>query len=151
MLARNTCWLEPRACTPTLLPLRSAIVRMRSLANSSKQPGCTPASIVIGLARVHRDEQRRDEVGAEVDLAARDLARLLGPGLGRHVADVGEALGAQQVLGEVLRRDADARDLAQADRGRLRRRLVGERAAAAKHARGAGGRQPGEEIGGDSV
>ena len=79
------------------------------------------------LARVHRDHQRRDEVGAEVDLAARDLGRLLGPGLGRDVADVGEALDPQQIPGRYCGSDADARDLAQADRGHLGRRLVGER------------------------
>ncbi len=48
MTARKTCGLDPMPCTPTLLPFRSSTLRMRSFANSSKQPECTPASTVIG-------------------------------------------------------------------------------------------------------
>ena len=48
MLARKTCCAEFRLSTAAVLPRRSVIVRMRSVANSSKQPGCTPASSVIG-------------------------------------------------------------------------------------------------------
>src|SRR6267142_3549231 len=48
MPLRNVYWLEPKACTPTVLPLRSGMLRMPSLANNSKQPTCSPATIVIG-------------------------------------------------------------------------------------------------------
>ena len=48
MLARKTCWLEPMACTPTLLPLRSAMRWTVSFANSSKHPTCAPAMTVSG-------------------------------------------------------------------------------------------------------
>jgi len=36
------------ACTPTLLPFRSLMLRTRSLPNNSKQPTITPANRVIG-------------------------------------------------------------------------------------------------------
>ena len=60
------------------------------------------------FAGLDRDEQRRREVQREVDLAAGDQFRLPGAGVGHHVADVGEAFLLQQLLGDVLGRDADA-------------------------------------------
>src|SRR5215471_11251152 len=48
MLARSMYGPEPIAGTPTVLPLRSGMLRMVSLARISKQPTCTPANIVIG-------------------------------------------------------------------------------------------------------
>ena len=48
MLARKTCCAELRARIATVLPLRSLIVRMFPLTNSSKQPACTPVSTTIG-------------------------------------------------------------------------------------------------------
>ena len=56
---------------PTFLPLRSLMVRMGSCANSSKHPGCTPASTVSGYAGIHRDQRRpRAQFMTEIDLAA---------------------------------------------------------------------------------
>src|SRR5262249_17271423 len=48
MLLRNVYWLEPEPCTPTDFPFKSGILRMPSFANSSKQPICSPPTIVIG-------------------------------------------------------------------------------------------------------
>ena len=47
--ARNACGLDPKPCTPTVLPLRSAMLRTPSRPNSSKQPAWTPAVTVIGV------------------------------------------------------------------------------------------------------
>jgi hypothetical protein len=78
----------------------------------------------------------------EVDVAPRDrIDRQV-----RHVADVCEPFGPQQVLGDVHRRDADVGVPVQPDRGRLRRSLVGERRAAAKRGCGGGCGEGGEKI-----
>src|SRR5258706_1644251 len=45
----HTYWLDPIACTPTVLPFRSGMLWMPFRANSSKQPTCTPDTIVMGL------------------------------------------------------------------------------------------------------
>jgi hypothetical protein len=76
-------------------------------------------------------------VQAEIHLAARD-ADMLGRRRHRHVTDIGEAFRAQQLLGDVLGRDADAGDLGEADRGRLRRRFSGGRSRGTDQARDAG-------------
>src|SRR5262249_50972886 len=59
MVDKNTWGDAPRSGTPTVLPLRSAIVRIRSVATSSKQPTCTPATIVIFVIG-RRDHDRDD-------------------------------------------------------------------------------------------
>src|SRR2546426_504854 len=48
MLARNAYGLGSSAGTATVLPLRSRIVRIRSVPSSSKQPTCSPARMTIG-------------------------------------------------------------------------------------------------------
>ena len=85
-------------------------------------------------AGIDRDDERRREVQTEVDLAAPRSSRAGSPDRHRHVADIGEAFRAQQLLGHVLRREADAGYLVEADRGRLRRPFVGERCPGAKDA-----------------
>ena len=139
MLARNTCWLEPSACTPTLLPFRSVMVRMRSLREQLEAAGMHAGQHRDRLARVDRDQERRREVHAEIDLAARrSSAAFVDARLHAHIADIGEAFGAQQLLGDVLRREADAGSLGDPDRGRFRRPLVGERCRGRQARRGAG-------------
>ena len=57
--------LAPKPWTPTLLPFRSAMLRMPSFPNSSKQPTCTPASTVTGAPRSMADDQWRRKVQTE--------------------------------------------------------------------------------------
>jgi hypothetical protein len=98
------------------------------------------------FARVDRDQKWRHEVHAEIDLAARHLLRVLDARLHWHVAHIGEAFGAQQLLGSVLRRKADARNLRDPDRRGFWRRLLGERCAGAKDTGGRRQRRAGHEI-----
>jgi hypothetical protein len=56
----------------------------------------------------------------------------------RHVADIGEAFGAQQIVGDVARRKADARVPGEPDGGDFRRAFIGERTPAAEHTGGYG-------------
>ena len=73
-----------------------------SRANSSWQPGCTPASTVIGLPGVESaGPPSAREALREIELAVGDHPGIGVAGLDGHVADVGEALGAQQLLGDV--------------------------------------------------
>ena len=86
---------------PTLLALQVGDGRMCSCANSSKQPGCTPASTVIGTpASRLRDDPWR-ELETEIDLAACERLRNGSTVLHGDIADVGEPFRAQQVLGDV--------------------------------------------------
>jgi hypothetical protein len=89
------------------------------------------------VASIDRDDEGCREVQTEVNLAAGDGRVLDGRGQ-LDITDVGEALCGQQLLGEVLRRNADARDLGEPDRGGLGRGFVGERCPGAQDARGAG-------------
>jgi hypothetical protein len=68
--------------------------------------------------------------------------RLLAPA----AADIGKPFRAQQVVGDVLRRDADSGGLGKADCGGFRRALVSKRAPHAKDARGRGHRRAGQEV-----
>jgi hypothetical protein len=76
-------------------------------------------------------------LGGEIHLAARD--RLVGAD---HwcldVADIGEALRAQQLVGEIQRGDADTRALVEPNGGRFEGALRSLRARRADDARGAG-------------
>jgi hypothetical protein len=72
---------------------------------------------------------------AEIEFAASDTLRSK---LCWDVADIGEALRAQQLFSDIRGRDADGGITAEPDRGHLRRSLVGERAPPAKNARGRG-------------
>ena len=78
-------------------------------------------------ACIHRHHKRRGEIQSKVHLAARDRVRLPRGCLSHDIVDLGEALCVQQLLGDILRRDANALDLCKADAGRFRRRLGGER------------------------
>ena len=103
---------------------------------------CQRCDGIAGI-QVRGDPCRGQEI--EVDHAATDgvLGRVLWR---RHVADVGEALRAEQVAGDVERRKADGGIMGQSDRGRFRRPLVGERPPRAQDASGAGRGQGGEKI-----
>ena len=94
---------------------------------------------------IHRHHERRGEIQSKVHLAARDRVRLPSGCLGHDIADLGETLCTQQLLGDILGRDADAPDLCKADAGRFRRRLCGERLLDPNEARGAGCRKAGQE------
>jgi hypothetical protein len=77
-------------------------------------------------AGIMRDDQRRYEVHAEIDVAVADRLRLGNPRLGEDIAHIGKTLRAQQFLGGILRGDADARVFCETDRGCLERTLRGE-------------------------
>ena len=62
------------------------------------------------FAGIDRNDEGRREVRSEVDLAACERQGGRRPGLGRHIADIGKAFRAQQFLGDILGRDADAGD-----------------------------------------
>jgi hypothetical protein len=77
------------------------------------------------LAGIHRDEERRREGQQEIRLApCSHLCRGDAPWR-RHIADVSEALHAQQLLGNVDWRDADPGGPHQANRRRFERPFVG--------------------------
>ena len=106
------CWRgrragqTPRPNTATVFPFRSRIVRTRSVANSSKQPTWTPARTTIGVAGVERDDRaaRRSSWLMSTSPGARSPS-IAGVGLRAPTyCTIGEAFGAQQVLGDVLRR-----------------------------------------------
>jgi hypothetical protein len=88
------------------------------------------------LACIVREHQGRCKVEAEVELAARH-SLAVAAGAGGDVADLAEALGAQQILDGILWCYADAGDLAEPDRGDLRRAFVGQRLSSAEDACGA--------------
>jgi hypothetical protein len=98
------------------------------------------------LASIQRYGERRREGQTEIQLAARDHLSVAAAPPRFQVAEVSEAFRAQQLLCEVLRRGTDATELAEADRARLRRPLVGERSPGAQDTCGAGCRQAGQEI-----
>ena len=60
--------LDPSAVTPTVLPLRSAMLRMPSFPNNSKQPTCTPASTVTAPPASITRHPLRGEVHIEITL-----------------------------------------------------------------------------------
>ena len=64
------------------------------------------------LALVDRHDRRRDKVQAEVDVPAGRVERCRVPRLGLYIFDLVEAFRLKQFLGYILRRDANARDLA---------------------------------------
>ena len=77
------------------------------------------------IARVHSDDVGPDEVQAHVGLACGESYRDC-PGRHLDVRDVGEALGPQQIVGDVLRRPADAGRPEQSEPRGLRRGLGGD-------------------------
>ena len=128
------------ATTPTVLPFRSTTLRIDSCANSSKQAGCTPASMTRGNAGVDPWDRGGGEVLDEVRVSAREP---IGPDVricAGYVADVGEPLVAQEIVEDVNRRKASRAVLPiqEPHRGRLRRRLFRHRSADARERRGAG-------------
>src|SRR5262249_9692556 len=62
------------------------------------------------LPGIDRNDEGRREVRSEVDLAARERKCGWNSGIGRHVADVGEAFRPQELVGDILGRDANAGD-----------------------------------------
>ena len=77
------------------------------------------------FAGIHGYDERSRKNHTEIQLAATDLLHVGAARFRFHIADIGKALRAQQLLCNVLRRDTDATDLTQADRSRFRRPLVG--------------------------
>ena len=70
---------------------------------------------------------RPGEGDVEIQIAVLDHANISTPWGGGHILDIVEAFGAQECFDDVERSETDGRLLLQADRGRLRRALVGER------------------------
>ena len=88
------------------------------------------------LAGIDGPDPVRRIIRIEIDLAVRD--RLSCARRPVHIADIGETLRAQQLLGDVLWGNADARTLREADGGRFERPLRSQRSRRADEARGAG-------------
>jgi hypothetical protein len=86
---------------------------------------------------VDSDGERRCKRHGEIGSAARDrLNRGSARGDRTDIADIGEPLGLQQLLGDVLGRVADPRDLYKAHRCGFKRPLRGDRRCRAGEARG---------------
>jgi hypothetical protein len=78
-----------------------------------------PAAIVGRLDRAGGEIQR------EIGTALADYGRQLAAGSGVDISDVTKTFGAQQLFRDVLRSDADAGKLHQADARRFQRALCG--------------------------
>src|SRR5262249_10118482 len=88
------------------------MLRMPSRANSSKQPMCSPPTIVIGSPA----SIGMMKAGAKFAVKSTSpRASESAAGIRRHVADVGEALRPQELVGDILGRDANAGDFRQSD------------------------------------
>ena len=134
------------SATPTVLPFRSTTLRIDSCANSSKQAGCTPASMTAGTpASIER-----------IVVAAKSWAKSASPratALGRECPNLRLSRSGRR---RTPRRAGDRRGCQAAQRksvvlavqephrGRLRRRLFRQRSASARERRG-----PGEACGRD--
>ena len=97
--------------TPTLLPLRSATLRMSSLANSSKQPTWTPASTVIASAGIDGLDEMRREIQTEIDVCRAQCFAEQRARADRHVAQSVKPSARSSSSATYLRGDADAGDL----------------------------------------
>jgi hypothetical protein len=88
-------------------------------------------------AAVDRGDPIRSEVYTEIDLGAR---KRLGSAswVLRHIADLGKALGPQQLLGDMLRGNADARVFEKPYGGGFEGSFRGQRSGCACEACGAG-------------
>ena len=109
MLARNRCGLSPGPGRRRLA-LEVADAPDALVAEQLEAAEWTPAEHrdrVAGIERARR--RRRNEVKSTSPRAI--IVELGMPASDVDVADVGEAFRPQQLLGDVLRRDADARDL----------------------------------------
>ena len=92
--------------TPTVLPFRSTTLRIDSCANSSKQAGCTPASMTAGTpASIVRIVVAAKSWTKSTSPRA-SLSAPMSELCGWHVADVGEPLVAQEIVEDVNRRKA---------------------------------------------
>ena len=143
MLLTKTCGARPQPCTPTVLPLRSRMLRMPSWANSSKQPTWTPAMMVMRSPASILG--CRAATKCMVKSTSPRPTPAIEPPVGRtHVLDVGETFRPQELVGDILRCDADAGMFRQADSRGLRR-MLSRRMRWADHGRGGGRRQCGEK------
>ena len=70
-------------------------------------------------ALIQRGDEHRGKVQAEIHLAAGDPLRCVVARCQTHIADVGEALGSEQFLGDVLRGNAEAGKAGKTNDGRL--------------------------------
>ena len=89
-------------------------------------------------AAIDRLDERRRERQREIRFAVSNLLREFEGWPRIDIADIGKSLRAQQLLGNVLRRDADAGDLHNTARGRFQRSFRGQHARRADKAGGAG-------------
>jgi hypothetical protein len=62
-------------------------------------------------AAIHRNNERRREVQAEIDAAVGNRVGLADADRRGDIADIGEAFLSQQLLRDILRSDADTGDL----------------------------------------
>src|SRR3954454_14158117 len=97
------------------------------------------------LARIDRNDEGWRKVRREVDLAAGKRKGGDCSGLGYHIADVGKALGPQQLLSEILGRNADAGDFSNSDCRGFQPFVLSLQTRRPDEAGGAGGREGGKE------
>src|SRR5580700_5814324 len=107
------------AARPTLFPLRSAMLRIPSLANNSKQPTWMPATR-DRFADVDPGEEEYWKIQSEIDFASGDCS---GKVVCRriHITHIGKAFGSQQLIRDIERRLADREVLRNPDCGRTPR------------------------------
>src|SRR6516162_5284329 len=109
-----------------LLPLRSTMLWISSFPNNSKQPTCTPARVISGSPESTAIDVRPSVVQAEVHSPAGDRSRHRRARRRIDVLHIREAFGSKQLVGDVLRANADAgRQLREPDDGRFGRLLCG--------------------------
>jgi len=105
---------------------------MDASQHSDRLPGVDPGS------KQHR------KIQSEIDLVLRNRGRDIVRGR-IHIADFGEAFGAQQLLGDLKRRLADRKILGDADGSRVEFPLRGQRSRQAEQARPDGQRKCGQK------
>src|SRR5262249_56243599 len=85
--------------------------------------GMDPAQEHDRHARVHLNDEGRNEGHADVNLTSREAWVWIGPRR-LEILDVGKPFSPEQLFGYVLRRNADARNLHEANGGGFRWRLL---------------------------
>ena len=124
MIARYRCPLEPRRLDADPLALQVADGADRLVREQLVAAGMHARQRRDRHAGIQATDERCREVEAEVDLAACRPSARREAACDGHIADIGEAFRAQQVLGDVPRaRRRCSASTAQPDRGRFRRRL----------------------------
>ena len=105
----STCdRIDPRALHPDALALQIGDAADVFVPEQLEAAGITPASKVIGSPAIDRGNEIR-RISSTGNRPCRCATRSVTPEPRFDIADIGEAVRAQQLFGEILRRDADER------------------------------------------